>query len=113
VGKTMQVMLRPASHAHRCYETERAEESYYCNFGLNDDYRADLEAAGLITSGIDHDGELRIVELADHPFFLATLFVPQARSIVGSPHPLIVGFGDAAAHVAVNVRTARRFASTL
>jgi CTP synthase (UTP-ammonia lyase) len=32
------------------------------------------------------------VEIADHPFFLATLFLPQARSSSGHPHPLIAGY---------------------
>ena len=38
----------------------------------------------------------RIVELPDHPFFLATLFLPQARSTAASPHPLLAGYAAAA-----------------
>lgn len=45
-------------------------------------------------SGVDEAGEMRIVELP-RPFFLATLFLPQARSSVAAPHPLLVGFAAA------------------
>jgi CTP synthase (UTP-ammonia lyase) len=48
-------------------------------------------------SGTGTDGEVRIVELPAHPFFLATLFLPQARSSPGGPHPIIAGFAAAAA----------------
>src|SRR5436309_2570342 len=43
-----------------------------------------------------YDG-IRIVELPDHPFFVATLFLPQARSTVASPHPLLVAYAAAVA----------------
>jgi CTP synthase (UTP-ammonia lyase) len=48
-------------------------------------------------SGTGADGEVRIVELPDHPFFLATLFLPQARSTATDPHPLLAGYAAAAA----------------
>jgi CTP synthase (UTP-ammonia lyase) len=51
----------------------------------------------LVTSGVGVDGEVRIVELPNHSFFLVTLFVPQARSTAANPHPLMVGFAAAAA----------------
>ncbi|GAA6616888.1 hypothetical protein [Scytonema sp. NUACC26] len=43
-------------------------------------------------SGTDQDGEPRIFELPSHPFFLASLFVPQTSSTPAKPHPLISGF---------------------
>ena len=43
------------------------------------------------------EGEIRIVELPEHPFFMATLFLPQARSTAASPHPLIAGYAAAVA----------------
>jgi len=72
-------------------------EPYYCNYGLNPEYRDSLERTGLVVSGTGTDGEVRIVELPAHPFFLATLFLPQARSSPGGPHPIIAGFAAAAA----------------
>jgi CTP synthase (UTP-ammonia lyase) len=71
-------------------------ENYYCNFGLNPDYEKNLEAAGMRITGRDSDGEARILELGDHPFFIGTLFVPQTRSTETMPHPLIYGFLQAA-----------------
>jgi CTP synthase (UTP-ammonia lyase) len=47
-------------------------------------------------SGVGEDGEVRVLELADHPFFVGTLFVPQARTRAGEPHPLIAALADAA-----------------
>ncbi len=38
-------------------------------------------------SGVGEEGEIRIVELPENPFFLATLFLPQARSSAEAPHP--------------------------
>jgi CTP synthase (UTP-ammonia lyase) len=48
-------------------------------------------------AGEDGEGNVRIVELRSHPFFVATLFVPQLSSEPGDPHPLIVAFLEAAA----------------
>ena len=43
-------------------------------------------------SGFDDEGEIRVIELLHHPFFLGTLFVPQLRSTPTSPHPLVTAF---------------------
>ena len=42
--------------------------------------------------GSDKEGEIRILELRDHLFFVATLFVPQTRSLADRPHPLVTAF---------------------
>ena len=55
------------------------------------------EDHGLSVSGVGADGEVRVVELADHPFFMATLFLPQARSTRATPHPVLAGFAAAVA----------------
>ena len=47
-------------------------------------------------SGVDDDGEVRVVELDSHPFYVATLYCFQTRSLSGRPHPLIAGFVAAA-----------------
>jgi len=49
----------------------------------------------MVVSGVGGEGEIRIVELPSHPFFLATLFLPQTRSTAGRPHPLIAGYAAA------------------
>jgi CTP synthase (UTP-ammonia lyase) len=113
VGKRLAIRLRAGSKAATLYGGTEAIESYYCNFGLNPVYRARLESAGLTISGWDDDdensaapaildvsrhseaaAEARVIELPDHPFFLGTLFVPQASSTAERPHPLIAGFAE-------------------
>jgi CTP synthase (UTP-ammonia lyase) len=90
------VAVVPGTLAARLYETRNVTEPYYCTYGLNGDYRTALERAGVIVSGTGTDGEARIIELPSHPFFLATLFLPQARSSPGQPHPVIAGLAAAA-----------------
>jgi len=61
------------------------------------DWQCELLARGLPIVGTDGIGTPRILELPHHPFFIATLFVPQARSTADAPHPLVSGFVRAAA----------------
>ena len=88
-------MLVPRTRAAGLYGVSEAVEPYYCNYGVNPDYRLQFEACGLRVSGVGSEGEIRIVELPEHPFFIATLFLPQARSTQESPHPLLVGYAAA------------------
>ncbi|HEV7388198.1 MAG TPA: hypothetical protein VGN73_06290 [Gemmatimonadaceae bacterium] len=96
VGQRMTVALDPTSRAARTYGKTRVSEAYYCNFGLNPKYERDLELGGLRITGRDLAGEARILELPAHPFFVATLFVPQLSSSAGRPHPLVTAFLTAA-----------------
>ena len=89
------MIIRPGTLAARLYDTAEATEDYYCNYGVNPEYDQLLEGGGLRVSGRGSTGEIRIVEIPDHPFFLATLFVPQARSTAITPHPLLVGYAAA------------------
>ena len=91
------MVLLPRTRARQLYGAEETAEDYYCNYGVNPDYRLRLEASGLRVSGVGGEGEIRIVELPQHPFFMATLFLPQARSSAASPHPLVAGFAAAVA----------------
>ena len=96
VGETQEVLLRPGSQAAELYGAERADEDYFCNYGLSAEYQPRIEAAGMPVTGWDAEGEARIVELPSHPFFLATLFCFQTRSRPEAPHPLVRGFVAAA-----------------
>ena len=89
--------MRPGTRASALYGVTEATEDFFCNYGVNPDYHRGLEAGGLRVSGLGGAGEVRIVELPDHPFFLATLFLPQARSTAASPHPLLAGYAAAVA----------------
>jgi CTP synthase (UTP-ammonia lyase) len=96
VGKTMDVALKPGGKAALACHSHQSTEAFYCNFGLNPEYQQQLEQHGLEITGTDQNGEARIAELSGHPFFVGTLFVPQARSTEGNPHPLILEFCRAA-----------------
>ncbi len=87
--------LRPGTRAAELYRAGESVENYYCNYGVNPEYVGALEKGGLAASGVGDDGEPRIVELSPHPFYVATLFLPQARSSPSSPHPVLVGFAAA------------------
>lgn len=95
-GKVMDVEIRPGSRAAAAYGELRSTENYYCDFGLNPEYTTQLDAAGLKVTGTDADGEVRIMEVDAQPFCMGTLFVPQARSKSGSPHPIVLAFCRAA-----------------
>jgi CTP synthase (UTP-ammonia lyase) len=95
-GHTMPVSLEPGSRAATLYGATKVQEQYYCNFGLNPEHQRTLDEGGMRVTGFDDDGEARVLELPEHPFYLATLFVPQTRSTPETPHPLISGFLQAA-----------------
>jgi CTP synthase (UTP-ammonia lyase) len=95
-GKTMEVRVKPGTRAATIYQSARTTEKYYCNFGLNPAYQEQLELAGLEVSGTDDTGEARILELPSHPFFVGTLFLPQANSTKDTPHPIVLAFFAAA-----------------
>ncbi len=95
VGRRMELRFVPGSRVAAIYGVESAEEEYYCNFGVNPDKVSLLRQGALQISGSDAEGEIRVVELCDHPFFLGTLFVPQLRSSPIRPHPLVTAFVQA------------------
>jgi len=97
-GHAMPVRLQPGSRAHAAYGGHEAVEEYYCSHGINPQYEALLQQQGLCITGRDESGEPRILEIAAQPFYVATLFVPQTRSMRQTPHPLITEFVRAAAY---------------
>jgi CTP synthase (UTP-ammonia lyase) len=88
-GQTMTVQVKEGTAASDAYGRDTVTEHYYCNFGINPDHLDTIIEAGLTVSGTDLDDEPRILELPSHPFFMATLFVPQTSSTPGDPHPLL------------------------
>ena len=96
VGQSGSISISPGSRAAGLYGATETTESFYCNFGVDPECARLLEPGGLAVTGMSSDGEVRIVELVEHPFFLATLFIPQMRSTPAEPHPLIAGFVAAA-----------------
>lgn len=96
VGQTLRIRLDPASRVFVMYQRAVIEEQYYCQFGLNPRYQSTLHDGGLRVVGVDNQQEARIVELPDHPFFVATLFVPPLSSTPEQPHPLLLAYLQAA-----------------
>ena len=89
-------------------------ERHRHRFEVNNRYRQTLEAAGLALSGQSPDGRLvEIVELRDHPWFVATQAHPELKSRPNRPHPLFREFvGAAAAGLAVDAPAVRATEST-
>jgi CTP synthase (UTP-ammonia lyase) len=100
VEATGSVHLRAGSRAAAVAGDTPLTERYHCNFGLNPEHRRLFEGSGLRIVGEDDAGDVRVVELDDHPFFLATLFQPERRSLDGALHPIVAAFFDAAAGAA-------------
>ena len=91
-GREMQLTFSSGSRVAEIYGTTSATEEYYCNFGVNPNYTSLLTSGPLKITGSDSEGEIRVIELPGHPFFLGTLFVPQTRSTAEQPHPLVTAF---------------------
>jgi len=91
----LKIKMNPDSLAFRIYQKTEIEEEHSCNNELNPEFQEMFEKGGLRIVGVGDRGEARIVELIDHPFFLATLFQPQLSSKEGSPHPLITAYLEA------------------
>jgi len=85
--------LQPGSRARAVYGEELVYERHRHRFEVNNQYRQTLEAAGMVLSGISPDSRLvEIVELRDHPWFVASQFHPEFKSRPERPHPLFHGF---------------------
>jgi len=95
-GKEMNLRFVAGSRVAEIYGALEAKEHYYCNFGVNPDVVPLLEDGMLQIVGSDNEGAVRVLELPAHPFFMATLFVPQTRSRPGCSHPLVTSFLKAA-----------------
>ena len=95
-GREMQLSFEPGSRVATLYGNTTARERYYCNFGINPTYATQISDAGFRIVGSDAEGEARVMELADHPFFIGTLYVPQFYSTFDCPHPLVTAFVRAA-----------------
>jgi CTP synthase len=102
-GGTMRLGLYAArlaegSTARRVYGEELIYERHRHRYEVNNRYREDLEGAGMLLSGVSPDDQLvEIVELPDHPYFVASQFHPEFKSRPDDPHPLFAGLMEAAA----------------
>ena len=85
--------LRKESKAYEAYGVREIYERHRHRFEFSNKYRIQMEEAGMKISGISPNGNLvEIIELEDHPWFLAGQFHPEFKSSPMSPHPLFKNF---------------------
>ncbi len=89
-------VLTPGSRAAAIYGAERVVERHRHRYEFNNNYRETLERAGLVMSGWSLDGLCEVVELPEHPWFIACQFHPEFTSNPRDGHPLFTGFIEAA-----------------
>ncbi len=93
--------IEPGTLAHRLYGEQLVYERHRHRYEVNNEYRARLANQGLVISGTSPDQQLvELVELRDHPFFIATQAHPEFKSRPGNAHPLFAGLFNAAADLA-------------
>jgi CTP synthase len=89
--------LTEGSKAHKAYGAINISERHRHRYEFNNKYIKSFEEAGMAISGINPDGGLvEVVEVKDHPWFVGAQFHPELKSTVVKPHPLFVGFINAA-----------------
>ena len=102
MGGTMRLgaytcILKQDSLASQVYGQNRISERHRHRYEFNNNYLSQFEKAGMMASGINEETDLvEIMELKNHPWFIATQFHPELKSTVVNPHPLFVGFVGAA-----------------
>jgi CTP synthase len=92
-----EVLIREGTTAHKIYGSTSVRRRHRHRYEVNPDYWDQLRKGGLVFSGFSADGRrVEIVELSDHPFFVASQFHPEFSSTVESPEPLFMAFIEAA-----------------
>jgi CTP synthase len=87
-----QISLQKGSLAANSYGDTTIEERHRHRYEVNNNYRERLEQAGLRFSGLSVDDLVEMVEIPDHPWFLASQFHPEFTSNPRDGHPLFIGF---------------------
>ena len=83
--------------AKEAYGTDEISERHRHRYEVNNDYREEFTANGCVLSGISPDGRIvEMIELKEHPWFVATQAHPEFQSRPNRPHPLFSGFIGAA-----------------
>jgi len=90
------IRLQAGTRVAAAYRRHETTESFNCNFGFDVRYEDQLVRSGLKVSGRDPSGDVRVIELANHPYFIATLFQPERSAFTARVHPLIKAFVEAA-----------------
>ncbi len=103
IGGTLRLGAYPCqldvgSRTHALYGTDLVYERHRHRYEVNSDYRSALTEAGLNICGTSPDNRIvEMCEITEHPFFIATQAHPEFNSRPNRPHPLFLGFTEAAA----------------
>ena len=90
--------LNPESKSYELYGASMIYERHRHRYEVNNDYRNDLLSGGMIFAGTSPDNHIvEMVEIPEHPWFVACQFHPEFKSRPNKPHPLFRGFVTAAA----------------
>jgi CTP synthase len=106
-GGTMRLGAYPcklgeSSLAQQVYGRKDITERHRHRYEFNNSYLESYKKAGMLATGINPQGKLvEIVEIKGHPWFIGVQFHPEYRSTVARPHPLFIGFVQAATKAAV------------
>ena len=98
LGGTMRLGLYPCklkegSKVNECYDDKLIYERHRHRYEFNNEYRKQIISSGMKITGTSPDGRLvEIVELENHPWFVAVQFHPELKSRPNKPHPLFKGF---------------------
>ena len=85
--------LTPNTKSFKVYGQKNITERHRHRYELNNQYRKSLQAKGMVMAGLNTEKDLvEIIELKDHPFFVATQFHPEFKSRPLKPHPLFSEF---------------------
>jgi CTP synthase len=84
--------LSDNSMSRRLYGMPDISERHRHRYEFNNEYRNRLESLGLVIAGENLENNLvEVIEIADHPYFIATQYHPEFKSRPNKPHPLFVG----------------------
>ena len=96
-------VLKEESLAYKLYGTQEIHERHRHRYEVNNDYREVLEEHGMMLSGLSPDGRIvEMIEIPEHPWFVATQAHPELKSRPNRPHPLFKGFVEAALQTSQN-----------
>ncbi len=102
IGGTLRLGSYPCildkdSKAYKLYGSEEIHERHRHRYEVNNDYRDELTSHGYVLSGLSPNGHIvEMIEIKDHPWFIATQAHPELKSRPNRPHPLFKGFIAAA-----------------
>lgn len=89
--------LKRGSKVWEIYKAESIKERHRHRYEFNGEYKAQMEKAGMLATGLNPDtGLVEIVEIPSHPWFVGVQYHPEYKSTVANPHPLFVAFVKAA-----------------